>query len=88
MTNILYRVTNSLRRIPFQIFVADAILYHHELADGQGYPKGLDSNAVSKHVKLVSLCNAFDAMTSQRPYRAPMSRESIRHSSSTFGDTI
>jgi len=64
-----------IKENPFSHFVADAILYHHERADGQGYPKGLDSNAVSKHVKLISLCDAFDAMTSQRPYRAPMIKE-------------
>ncbi|WP_155759559.1 hypothetical protein [Vibrio natriegens] len=45
----------------------------------QGCPEGLASSSVSKQVKLVSLCDAFEAMTSQRPYRDPMSKQSIKH---------
>nr|WP_319554123.1 HD domain-containing phosphohydrolase [uncultured Vibrio sp.] len=60
---------------PLAHFVADTILQHHERVDGRGYPKGLNNNAISKHAKLVSLCDAFDAMTSHRPYRDPMSKE-------------
>ncbi|WP_374953216.1 HD domain-containing phosphohydrolase [Vibrio sp. EJY3] len=77
-----------MKENPFSHFVADSILLHHERVDGQGYPEGLDNSAASKQVKLVSLCDALNAMPNQRPYRDHMSKESIRHPSNTFGDTI
>ncbi|WP_375748126.1 HD domain-containing phosphohydrolase [Vibrio sp. HN007] len=60
---------------PFSHLVLDSIYHHHERADGNGYPNRLVSVQVSKHAKLVSICDAFDAMTSQRSYRAPLSKE-------------
>lgn len=64
-----------IKENPFSHLVLDSILHHHERADGKGYPNRLDSNQTSKHAKLVSICDAFDAMTSQRSYRAPLSKE-------------
>lgn len=46
-----------------------AVLYHHERIDGLGYPTGLASDAIPLDARIVSICDAFDAMTSARPYR-------------------
>jgi HD-GYP domain-containing protein (c-di-GMP phosphodiesterase class II) len=49
--------------------VAAAVLYHHERADGDGYPFGLDARSVPLTAKIVQVADAFDAMTSDRPYQ-------------------
>lgn len=54
---------------PLANLVADAILSHHERPDGQGYPHGLAGDAVPPIAQIVGICDAFDAMTSDRPYR-------------------
>jgi HD-GYP domain-containing protein (c-di-GMP phosphodiesterase class II) len=45
------------------------IRYHHEMFDGSGYPDGLKGNDIPVAARIVSLADAFDAMTSTRPYR-------------------
>jgi HD-GYP domain-containing protein (c-di-GMP phosphodiesterase class II) len=42
---------------------------HHEQWDGQGYPDGLAGEEISRLARIVAVCDAFDAMTSDRPYR-------------------
>lgn len=46
-----------------------AVLHHHERPDGTGYPARLASDTIPLDARLVSICDAFDAMTSARPYR-------------------
>lgn len=60
---------------PLAELVKDAVLLHHERPDGLGYPQGLMSDQISDMAKIVGLCDAFDAMTSSRPYRAGMPQE-------------
>lgn len=57
---------------PLSSLVLDAILRHHERPDGRGYPQGLHAEAIPEVARIVSVCDAFDAMTSHRPYRAGM----------------
>jgi HD-GYP domain-containing protein (c-di-GMP phosphodiesterase class II) len=45
---------------------------HHERLDGQGYPLGLDATMLARETRIISLCDAFDALTSERPYRAAL----------------
>ncbi len=52
----------------FQKHVA-GIRYHHEMYDGSGYPDGLKGTDIPLAARVVSLADAFDAMTSTRPYR-------------------
>ncbi len=49
--------------------VASAVLNHHERIDGEGYPRGLDGRHLPTLVHIVQVADAFDAMTSRRPYR-------------------
>lgn len=46
------------------------ILQHHERCDGSGYPQGLVGDEISLLSRIVSIADVFDAMTSDRPYRA------------------
>lgn len=49
-----------------------AVRAHHERPDGHGYPRGLVGKAVPLDARVVGICDAFDAMTSTRPYRRGM----------------
>lgn len=50
--------------------VREIILMHHERIDGKGYPWGLGPKNIPDHVRIVSLANTYDSLTSERPYRA------------------
>ncbi len=49
------------------------ILYHHEWWNGNGYPYGLKGEKIPREGRLLAIVDAFDAMTSNRPYHASMS---------------
>jgi diguanylate cyclase (GGDEF)-like protein len=55
--------------------VAGIVRSSHERFDGQGYPDGLASDAIPLLARIVFLCDAYDAMTSPRPYARMMSSE-------------
>ena len=51
------------------------VLYHHEHWDGKGYPEGLKEDEIPIISQILSVADAWDAMTSNRSYRAPLSKE-------------
>ena len=53
--------------------IAEVVRWHHERNDGSGYPDALHADDVSMPVRIVGLADTFDAMTSERPYREPLS---------------
>jgi len=55
----------------YELFRAGAtiVLHHHERYDGHGYPNGLAADAIPLGARVVAVADAFDAMTSDRPYR-------------------
>ncbi len=59
---------------PFEFFTAGAVIirHHHERVDGSGYPDGLTGNAIPVGARIVAVADVFDALTSDRPYRAAM----------------
>lgn len=57
---------------PLASWVLDALQSHHERPDGQGYPQGLIGSEIPYAGRVVGICDAFDAMTSTRPYRAAL----------------
>ncbi len=59
---------------PDLVPIADWILKHHEWWNGQGYPLGLKEDEIPLECRILSIADAFDAMTSDRPYRRALSR--------------
>ena len=49
-----------------------AVLAHHETPDGRGYPRGLTGDEIPVDARIIGITDAFDAMTSTRPYRRGM----------------
>jgi HD-GYP domain-containing protein (c-di-GMP phosphodiesterase class II) len=48
----------------------DVCLHHHEKVDGSGYPKGLKDKEITLFAKMGAVCDVYDAITSNRPYKA------------------
>lgn len=53
--------------------IPETVRWHHERSDGSGYPDQLMQEEIPMAVRIVAIADCFDAMTSTRPYRAPMS---------------
>ncbi len=67
-----YRIARS---IPEFASVAEAILYHHEWYNGEGYPLGLKAGEIPLLARILAVVDAYDAMTHDRPYREALGRE-------------
>lgn len=66
--------------------VLDVCLHHHEKIDGSGYPHGLVSEKIKKITKIASICDVYDAITSNRPYKKGWNpAEAIRRMSQWTG---
>ncbi len=53
--------------------IPEIVRWHHERADGSGYPDGLHGDEMPQAVRIIALADSFDAMTNERPYRQRMS---------------
>lgn len=53
------------------------VRYHHEQPNGRGYPEGLTGNQIPLGARIILVCDAFDAMTSDRPYRKGLPVEAV-----------
>ncbi len=70
---------NIVRDVPFLRDLHKLILYHHEHYDGNGYPDGLRGEQIPLGARILHVADAFEAMTSDRPYRSSLGRvEAIR----------
>lgn len=58
-----------LKDVPFLREVAEIVLSHHERYDGKGYPRGLKGEDIPFGARLFAVVDAYDAITSDRPYR-------------------
>jgi putative nucleotidyltransferase with HDIG domain len=58
--------------------IREVVLGHHERMDGKGYPRGLKGDDIPLLARIAAVADAFDAMTSDRPYRARMPLEKVR----------
>jgi putative nucleotidyltransferase with HDIG domain len=54
----------------FTEVITDICLHHHEKMDGSGYPEGLSSDQISLFAKMSAVCDVYDAITSNRPYKS------------------
>ena len=64
-----------LKNIDFLAPALPVVRHHHERWDGKGYPDGLAGQDIPVGARIVSVCDAFDAMTSDRPYRKSLGLE-------------
>jgi ribonuclease P protein subunit RPR2 len=62
---------------PFEFFAGGALVirHHHERWDGSGYPDGLVGSAIPIGARVVAVADVFDALTSDRPYRRALARD-------------
>jgi len=70
-----------------------AVRHHHEWFNGEGYPDGLRGDDIPLHAAIIAVADAFDAMTSARPYKEPRTpeealRELARYSGKQFAPDI
>jgi HD-GYP domain-containing protein (c-di-GMP phosphodiesterase class II) len=65
-----------LARIRLWEDVAPIVHGHHEWYDGAGYPEGLAGNDIALESRIISVCEAFDSMTSSTSYKIAMPLES------------
>jgi HD-GYP domain-containing protein (c-di-GMP phosphodiesterase class II) len=69
-----YKILADLKQLAE---VLPAVLHHHEQWDGQGYPHRLSGEEIPKIARIMAVADAFDAMSSDRPYRTGMPEEKV-----------
>lgn len=84
---------NVLARLPLFRDIAEIVLCHHERWDGLGYPAGLKAKQIPVESRIIAVADAFDAITSDRPYRKGQSmefglEEILRHREDQFGPLV
>jgi HD-GYP domain-containing protein (c-di-GMP phosphodiesterase class II) len=57
--------------------IAKYVLHHHERVDGNGYPRQLRGDEIPVQSKIICIADAYDAMTSHRPYRRDLSLSEV-----------
>ena len=67
---------DAIRAVEFEGPVAEIVVQHHERLDGSGYPQGLRGDAILLESRAIAVADVYEAMTSHRPYRPALTRES------------
>jgi len=67
-----YRILSTVNELSE---MSEYVLYHHERWDGTGYPKGLKREEIPLQSRIITIADAYDAMTSERSYHRAMSKE-------------
>jgi putative nucleotidyltransferase with HDIG domain len=68
---------NILEPIAFLRGEREIVLQHHEKMDGSGYPQGLHGDDISIGARIIAVCDVFEGVTSNRPYRKPMTPDEV-----------
>jgi putative nucleotidyltransferase with HDIG domain len=96
-TVIESHVTKGVELLETLSSVPDTVIrdvrHHHERVDGRGYPEGLVGDEIPLGARIIKVCDAIDAMLSDRPYRAALDlattrRELVRFSGTQFDPRI
>jgi putative nucleotidyltransferase with HDIG domain len=69
------RGAQMLQGVKFLEKATDLVRHHHERVDGKGYPDGLRGDEITIGAKIVNVADAFDAMTTERPYRVGLTMD-------------
>lgn len=72
----------SLSSFPKEVI--EAVRHHHEREDGKGYPDGLLAQQIPLGAKVIMICDAIDAMLSDRPYRKALPLDAVREQLEIF----
>ncbi len=64
-----------------------AVRHHHERVDGRGYPDKLSGDQIPLAARIIKVCDAIDAMLSDRPYRKALSQAQVREQLSLYANT-
>ena len=70
-----YQGSQICKKVPFLEPVQSLVYYHHERFYGGGYPDGIAGEAIPLGARIIAVADAFDAMTSDRPYRRSLSQD-------------
>lgn len=65
----ILKASESMREI------AESVFSHHERLDGLGYPRGIKAEEISLEARIIAIADSYDAMTSERSYRAGMHKD-------------
>jgi HD-GYP domain-containing protein (c-di-GMP phosphodiesterase class II) len=66
---------NIIADVPFLRPLVPMVLHHHEFYDGSGYPNGIKGEEIPFGARILSVADAYEAMTSDRPYRRSLSQQ-------------
>jgi response regulator RpfG family c-di-GMP phosphodiesterase len=66
---------NIIADVPFLRPLVPMVLHHHEFFDGNGYPNGIKGDQIPFGARILSVADAYEAMTSDRPYRRSLSQQ-------------
>jgi HD-GYP domain-containing protein (c-di-GMP phosphodiesterase class II) len=64
-----------LKSADVYIKLAEYVLSHHERWDGKGYPRGISGEDIPFVARIITVADAYEAMTANRPYREPFTQE-------------
>ncbi|MCR4630052.1 MAG: HD-GYP domain-containing protein [Treponema sp.] len=85
-----YEILKSISILPN---LKNGVRWHHERIDGKGYPDGLSGDSIPEYAKIISVADAYDAMTSHRSYRDSLPQDVVyseikNHIGSQFDEKI
>jgi putative two-component system response regulator len=92
MRRHVYHGEQALMGVPHMEHVRAMVSHHHEWWNGEGYPHGLAGEAISLGARIIAVADAYDAITSDRPYRARLPHavavERLRNGAGTQFDPV
>jgi len=65
-----YEIVKDIESLPYM--TKQIVRFHHEKLDGSGYPLGIENIEIPEYIRIVTLCDMYDAMTTNRSYRKKM----------------
>lgn len=69
------RILKNIKEMPQ---LSSGARWHHERYDGKGYPDGLKGKDIPEEARIIAIADSYDAMTSRRSYRDPLSQDVVR----------
>jgi putative nucleotidyltransferase with HDIG domain len=77
-------ILSSLSSLRYSVI--EGVRHHHEAFDGSGYPDGLSGDDIPLYARIIQICDAVDAMLSDRPYRRRLTVQAVEEQLRRFTD--